>query len=149
MIETLIAFATSLLGASVTGGTGVAAMIVAAFIKKWKPVALWGGGAVIVLSAFLYGYHVADNRADMRSKIATLEQDILNKSRDLENERQRAAEAQAERDRLANIANEMNEKVADYAEKLTRQPVSAACSIDDADLRLRDRLRNNEPDVRR
>lgn len=151
MITLLIAWATSQIALILTGGGGIAAIAMAMLnlLKpEWLKLAKWGGAVLIVLAAFIFGYRVADNAAEQKALIDSLQTANTSLTTQLNNQKEVATFAAGERDRLREEKNTATATVDEYkaliATMETKAPDNAkanapsnACTLNDADLRFR------------
>jgi hypothetical protein len=90
------------------------------------------------LLAFLIGHRIADEKADMRQLQAKLEQtkiDLKYSDHQLAVQKASADEAARLREQAQQQADQANQKVSEYEERLAKQPASNGCNLDDGDVR--------------
>ena len=90
------------------------------------------------LLAFLMGHRIADESADIRELKRDLEQAHIDTdyfAEQLRVQKQTAAEAQKLREQAQQQADQANQKVTEYEDRLAKQPASNSCNLDDGDVR--------------
>jgi hypothetical protein len=89
----------------------------------------------LALLAFLIGVRITDERADLKQA----QRDLAFSQLQLDAQKQAADTAAKLRADAEVKAEQANQKVSDYEERLAKQPAGDGCNLDDADVRsLRD-----------
>ena len=131
--------ATSYFVLSAVGVVLVAALIVghvpfgkyAPVIGPYVVLAQFAAYPSLALLAFLIGMRIADERADLKqAKI-----DLAFSQLQLSTQKQTAETAQKLRDDAEAKAEQANQKVAEYEDRLAKQPATNGCNLDDGDVR--------------
>lgn len=89
----------------------------------------------LAVLAFLIGFRVADERAEVKR----LKADLAFKQKQIDVQKHTAETAERLRIIAETKAEQANQKVTEYEERLATQPAGDGCNLDDADVRsLRD-----------
>lgn len=101
--------------------------VLAPYVMLARLVAL----VALAILAFLIGFRVADERAEVKR----LKADLAFKQLQLDNEKATAETAARLRAEAEAEAATANQKVTDYEERLAKQPAGDGCDLDDGDVR--------------
>jgi hypothetical protein len=127
----------------VTGIAGLIGARLAPIPLLWRVAARAGGLALLLLACFFAGMRMERER----SELAALRADNARLLRNLNNIREVAEAAAAERERLRIEKAHSDQKASEYearlVEKLGKQKAADPCALDDYDLRWLDSLRKH------
>ncbi len=125
----LAALGLLILAAAIVGYFPVVSSIAA--LKGYVTAARFALLLFVGVAAFLIGFRVADDRAEaaaLREKIASAEGVIRMKNAEIRITQQMAEQADAERKAAAQRAQDAQDEINDYAERLKARP-NAACLL--------------------
>jgi hypothetical protein len=139
MIDLFWSVATSYLALSIIGIVAVAALVVghvpfgkyAPVIGPYVVLAQFVAYPTLMLLAFLVGVRVTDERAALKQ----VKQDLAFSQLQLDAQKQAAETAAKLRADAEAKAEQANQKVTDYEERLAKQPAGCGCNFDDGDVR--------------
>ena len=139
MADLFWSVATSYLALSIIGIVLLAALIVGYFpLAKYLPVigpyieaAKLIAFLLFGLLAFLVGVRITDERAALKQ----VKQDLAFSQLQLDAQKQSAETADKLRQEAQQQAEQANQKVTEYEERLAKQPAGCGCNFDDGDVR--------------
>lgn len=137
MADLFWSVATSYAVLSIIGTALVAALIVGHFpligripvVGSYVVASRLAAYLLLALLAFLIGFRVADERAEVKQ----LKADLAFKQMELDNEKATAATSARLRAKAEADVATANQKVTEYEERLAQQPASDGCDIGDGD----------------
>lgn len=139
MIDLFWSVATSYLALSIIGTVLLAALVVGHVpLARYLPVigpyvalAQFVAYPTLALLAFLIGVRIADERAELKQ----VKLDLAFSQLQLDAQKQSAETADKLRQEAQQQAEQANQKVTEYEERLAKQPAGRGCNFDDGDVR--------------
>ena len=139
MADLFWSVATSYLALSIIGTVLLAALVVGHVpLARYLPVigpyvalAQFVAYPTLALLALLIGVRIADERAELKQ----VKLDLAFSQLQLNAQKQSAETADKLRQQAEQAAEQANQKVTDYEERLAKQPAGCGCNFDDGDVR--------------
>jgi hypothetical protein len=139
MADLFWSVATSYLALSIIAAILVAALVVghvpfgkyAPVIGPYVVLAQFVAYPTLALLAFLIGVRIADERAELKQ----VKLDLAFSQLQLNAQKQSAETADKLRLQAEQQAEQANQKVTEYEERLAKQPAGCGCNFDDSDVR--------------